>query len=195
MSVEEAIYKRKSIRYYKKLPLTTEEVSQLLWAAAGVTIDSITGATRCYPSAGASYPLEVYLIAGDVKGLKPGIYHYKYSIHALKLLKKGDYRKQLTRAASGQRMVSNAPISLVFTALYSKTVSRYGERGRFRYIPMDLGHAGQNVYLQAEALGLGTVVIGAFKDEAVKKILNLTNEHPLYIMPVGKKTQDIKHFR
>jgi SagB-type dehydrogenase family enzyme len=187
VSVEEAIYKRKSTRSYKKLPLTSKEVSQLLWASAGLTIDGITGATRSYPSAGASYPIKVYLIAGDVKGLDPGIYHYEYRDHTIKLLKKGDYRKQLTSATFRQNMVSNAPISLVFTALYSKTTSRYGERGRFRYISMDLGHAGQNVHLQAEALGLGTVVVGAFNDEAVKKVLNITEEHPLYIMPVGKK--------
>ena len=187
LSVEEAIYRRRSIRRYKDVPLTLQEVSQLLWAGAGATIDGVTGATRAYPSAGATYPLELYLVAGKVEGLEAGLYHYDWRNHKLILLKRGDLRRELTGAALGQRMVRDAPISLVFTAVYTRTTRRYGERGKTRYVHMDMGHAGQNIHLQAEALDLGTVVIGAFRDEAVKSILGLKNQEPLYIMPVGRK--------
>lgn len=187
ISVEEAIFRRRSTRRYKKEPLTLEEVSQLLWAAGGETIDGITGATRSYPSAGGIYPLEIYLFAGNVEGLLRGIYHYKWRGHSISLIKQGDLRQELTRAALGQTMVANAPASLVFTAVYSRTTGRYGKRGEIRYVSMDMGGAGQNVHLQAEALGLGTVIIGAFNDEAVKGILGVKDQVPLYIMPVGRK--------
>jgi SagB-type dehydrogenase family enzyme len=175
VSVEEAIFNRRSIRRYKDGPLTLEEVSQLLWAAGGKTVDGVTGATRAYPSAGGIYPLEIYLIAGDVEGLTSGIYHYQWRDHSVALME-----------ALGQGMVARAPMSLVFTAVYKRTTARYGRRGEARYVPMDMGGAGQNVHLQAEALGLGTVIIGAFNDEEVKKVLGIQDEEPLYIMPVGR---------
>jgi SagB-type dehydrogenase family enzyme len=186
VSVEEAIFNRRSIRRYKDGPLTLEEVSQLLWAAGGKTVDGVTGATRAYPSAGGIYPLEIYLIAGDVEGLTSGIYHYQWRDHSVALMEAGDVRKELTKAALGQGMVARAPMSLVFTAVYKRTTARYGRRGEARYVPMDMGGAGQNVHLQAEALGLGTVIIGAFNDEEVKKVLGIQDEEPLYIMPVGR---------
>lgn len=187
ISVEEAIFKRKSIRRYKDEPLTLEDISQLLWAAGGMTVDAITGPTRSYPSAGGIYPLKIYLVAGEVEGLASGIYHYNWQTHTIRQVKEGDLRQQLMRAALGQRIVGDAPISIVITAIYSQTTRRYGKRGEIHYVPMDAGHAGQNVYLQAEALGLGTVIVGAFHDEAVKKILGVKDEKPLCIMPVGKK--------
>ena len=186
VSVEEAVFKRRSIRRYKDEPLTLAEVSQLLWAAGGKTIDGITAATRSYPSAGGSYPLEIYLVAGNVEGLSEGIYHYRWRDHTLELIKEGDFRRQLTLAAYGQGMIANAPVSLVFTAVYGRTTGRYGKRGEERYVPMDMGGAGQNVHLQAEALGLGTVIIGAFLDVGVWKVLGVKDEIPLYIMPVGR---------
>lgn len=186
VSVEEAIFNRKSIRHYQDEPLTLAEVSQLLWAAGGETIDGITGATRAYPSAGGVYPLEIYLVAGNVQGLDAGIYHYQWENHSILVLRKGDIRDSLTKAALGQKMVSAAPVSLVFTAVYERSTRRYGQRGEDRYVPMDMGGAGQNVHLQAEALGLGTVIIGAFQDDAVKEVLGVQDEEPLYIMPVGR---------
>lgn len=187
ISVEEAIFKRRSIRKFKKKPLTLQEVSQLLWASGGITCNGVTGPTRSYPSAGACYPLEIYLLAGDVEKLPPGLYKYLWEEHKLKLIKKGDYRRELMKAAYGQNMISEAPISIIFTAIYSRTTFRYGERGKTRYVHIDLGHAGQNLHLQAEALKLGTVAIGAFHDESIRKILDLKAEEiPLYIMPVGE---------
>lgn len=188
ISIEEAIYNRRSVRNYTPDPLSLSEVGQLLWASGGVTCDGITGATRASPSAGACNPLEIYLVVGNVKDLKPGIYHYIWQEHSLKLKISGDKRTELAKAGWFQQFIKNAPINIVFTAIFQRTTSRYGKRGQERYVCTDLGHAGQNVYLQAESLGLGTVAIGAFQDDSVSEVLNLTKEEvPLYIMPIGRK--------
>jgi len=186
ISVEQAIFKRKSIRSFTGAPLTLEEVSQLLWAAGGQTVDGVSGPTRSYPSAGASYPLEIYLVAGHVTGLESGIYRYNWKENSLALLRKGDLRAELRKAALGQYMIGEAPVTIVITADYDKTARRYGERGRSLYVPMDAGHLGQNVHLQAESLGLGTVMIGAFRDREVAGVLGIEKETPVYMMPVGK---------
>jgi len=186
VSVEEAILKRRSTRRYKQEPLILQEVSQLLWAAVGKTVDGLSGPTRAYPSAGASHPLEAYLVVGDVEGLSSGVYLYNWQEHSLSLVIEGDMRDELTDVALRQTMIRDAPVSIVFTAVFTRTTSRYGHRGEVRYVPMDAGAAFQNVHLQAQALGLGTVIIGAFSDEGVKNVLNLDNEVPLGIMPVGR---------
>lgn len=186
ISVEEAIFERRSVRRYKDEPLTLKEVSQLLWSAGGKTVDGISGPTRSFPSAGGIYPLEIYLVAGNVNGLGDGIYRYMWRDHSISLVRRGDLRHELTRAALGQRMVADAPVSIVFTAIFHRTVARYGRRGEVRYVPMDVGGAGQTVHLQAKALGLGTVIIGAFRDGEVKEVLGVKEETPLYIMPVGR---------
>ncbi len=183
VSLEETLLKRRSIRDYTGKPLTLHEVSQLLWAAQGITDPR---GLRTAPSAGGTYPLETYLIVGDVEGLIPGVYRYDPGKHQLKRLISGDLRKELAVAALGQNWVREAAINIVFTAFYERTTKRYGERG-IRYVHMEVGHAAQNVYLQATALGLGTMVVGAFYDDQVKAILHLPrDEEPLYIMPVGR---------
>lgn len=186
LSVEEAIYSRRSTRVFRSVPLTLREASQILWAAGGKTIDGLTGATRSFPSAGGVYPQEIYLVAGKVEGLPAGVYLYRFVDHSLLLLKAGDYRADLAEAAWGQNCVANAPADLVITARLDRTASRYGPRGANRYVPLDTGHAGQNVHLQAQALGLGTVMVGAFDDAKVTSILGVRDEQPLYIVPVGK---------
>lgn len=186
-SVEEALAQRRSRRSFAPSPLSLEEVTQILWAACGVT-DRSRG-FRTAPSAGALYPLEVYLVVGNVEGLSPGVYRYFPEAHALARILEGDKRKELFEVGLFQRSILEAPAVLVFTAVYERTTRKYGERG-VRYVHMEVGHAAQNVYLQAEALGLGTVVIGAFQDEGVKKVLRLPfGEHPLYLMPVGKSRE------
>lgn len=185
MSVEEAILKRRSIRNFLNKPLSLEDVSQLLWAAQGIT-DPVRG-FRAAPSAGATYPLEVYVVVGKngVAGLFEGLYHYKPNKHVLEYLLEGDLRSSLADAALGQSPIREAPISIVIAAIYERTTNRYGERG-IRYVHMEAGHVGQNIYLQAVARGLGTVVIGAFEDSQVQKVLKLPeNQNPLYIVPVG----------
>jgi len=186
VSVEEALYKRRSIREYKDEPLTIREVSQLLWAAQGITAE---WGGRTAPSAGATYPLEIYLLAGKVEGLNSGLYHYIPGSHSLRKVLAGDLRKELSRAALGQRCIKEAPITLVIAAIYKRTTGRYGERG-IKYVHLETGHVGENIYLQAEALGLGTAGIGAFYDEEVKRILKLKKEETvLYLMPVGKRKE------
>ena len=183
VSVEEAIKRRRSRRDFREKSLSKEQISQVLWSAQGLT----KGSFRASPSAGATYPLEIYLVVGEngVEGVKEGFYHYLPQKHSLELLKEGDFRRPLTQAAWGQTFIARAPASLIMTAEYARTTGKYGERG-IRYVHIEIGHAGENVYLQAEALGLGTVAVGAFSDEFVSRILNLPkNEKPLYIMPIG----------
>ena len=183
-SIEEALLRRRSVRDYTGEPLTLSEVSQLLWAAQGITAPAWGGRTA--PSAGATYPLEVYLVVGDVKNLPVGVYRYEPEGHRLVRVLESDKRVELSRAALGQAWVREGAVSIVFSAVYERTTGRYGDRG-IRYVHMEVGHAGQNVHLQAISLNLGTVVVGAFHDEEVKRVLNLPDdEQPLYIMPVGR---------
>lgn len=183
VSLEESILKRRSIRRYKNEPLTINKVSQLMWAAQGIT-DS--DGLRTAPSAGALYPLEIYVVVGNVDGLTPGIYKYKPHEHELLLIKEGDNRGNLSDAALGQGAVENGAIVIVISAVYERTTWKYGDRG-VRYVHMEVGHVGQNIHLQAVSLGLGTVVIGAFSDNEVKRIMKMPEEEsPLYIMPVGR---------
>jgi len=178
-SIEETLHKRKSTRDYKRGLLDLGEISQLLWAASGKNLYG-----RTAPSAGATYPLEIYLVVGEVEGLEPGIYHYSYSTHSLERIKEQDIRNRLSQAALGQRMIERAPVSIVIAADYDRTTGSYGQRG-IRYVHMEVGHVGQNISLQAVALNLGTVMIGAFEDKQVKEILEI-KEEPLYIIPIGK---------
>jgi len=156
----------------------------LLWAAQGITDPSVG---RTAPSAGALYPLEVYVLAGTVTGLAHGIYKYKPQGHELVKVADGDKRAELSRAALGQAWIRDAAAVIVFSAVYERTTQKYRERG-LRYVHIEIGHAAQNVALQAVSLKLGTVPIGAFYDEEVKKVVKMGDrEQPLYIMPVGKR--------
>ena len=173
-SVEEVIRDRKSIRKYSEGELELSKVSQLLWAASMV------------PSAGAIYPMVVYLVAEKVEGLEAGIYKYHPSLHSLEKTVEGKRGSELGKACLGQACVTGAPANIAISAIYKKIKAGYGERG-VRYAMIEAGHISQNVYLQAEALELGTVAIGAFFDEHVTEVLKLPpEENPLYIMPVGQ---------
>jgi SagB-type dehydrogenase family enzyme len=193
MSIEETLLHRRSVREFRNETIKLEDVSQILWAAYGITSArshpaSLQGGLRTAPSAGALYPLEIYLVAGKVNGLKPGIYQYKADGHKLVLSATGDIRRELAEAALSQSFITDAPASLVFSAVFSRTTGKYGTRGKERYVCMDLGHAAQNVYLQATALGLATCAVGAFTDKMVSNALMLPdNEEPLYIMPIGRE--------
>ncbi len=183
VSVEEALAKRRSVREYRPEALTMAEVGQLLWAAQGITRP---GGHRTAPSAGATYPLEILLLAGSVHDLSPGLYRYRPPEHALVPLLENDLRAKLVAAALGQSCVKDGAAALVITAIYERTSGKYGQRGR-RYVHMEVGYASENIHLQATALGLGTVAVGAFHDDRVQELLNLpADEHPLLIMPVGK---------
>ncbi len=183
-SVESAILTRRSEREYLGEALSLEDVSQLLWAAQGIT--GRFEFRRTAPSAGGTYPLEVYVVVGKVEGLGEGIYHYNPEEHSITQVRVGDFREKLQETGLDQKWIGDAAIDIVFTAVYERTTDRYGNRG-IRYVHLEAGHAAQNVYLQAVSLNLGTVVVGAFDDGGVVEILNATQyETPLYIMPVGK---------
>lgn len=183
VSVEQALQSRRSNRSYKDEPITIKEFSQLLWAAQGITSDQ---GGRTAPSVGAKYPLEIFGVVGEVKGLDPGLYQYDPKDHSLIIRKKGDLRENLAEAALGQPSITDAPLDLVITGIYARTMEKYGERA-YRYVHIEVGHACQNIYLQAETLNLGTVLIGAFQDDKVAEVLQLKKEKPLAIMPVGKR--------
>lgn len=189
MSLEQAIFNRKATRNFSSSPLSLSEISQLLWAGGGKTVDGVTGATRSYPSAGGLYPIEHYLIAENVQGISPGIYHYKWKNHSIKLIQQGHFIDSIKKATfSSAFRNSDVPACIVSTAVYSRTTEKYGERGGERYVPMDMGGSGGNIFLQATVLRLGTVIIGAFDGNALKKMPGFSaKETPLYVMPVGKR--------
>lgn len=176
VSLEEALAARRSVREFTDEPLTLEDLSQLLWAAQGLTA---SWGGRTAPSAGALYPLEVYLVAPD------GLSHYLPGGHQLEVLAEDDRRAALARAALGQEVIARAPVVLVIAGVYGRTARKYGDRAE-RYVQLEAGHAAQNVLLQAVALGLGAVPVGAFEDRAVQEALGLPRDHePLYLIPVG----------
>lgn len=183
VSVEQALLSRRSERAFSQRALSLAELSQLLWAAQGVT--SPRG-WRTAPSAGARYPLEIHAAAGLVVELPAGIYRYRSRDHSLIPSAAGDPRAELAHAALDQRFVARAAVVLVMAAVYARTCTTYGPRG-VRYADMEAGHAAQNVGLQAVALGLGAVMVGAFDDAQVRRIAALPpDEEPLYLIPIGR---------
>ena len=181
-SVERALLDRRSVRRYSDKRLTLSAIAQLLWAAQGVTNP---GGFRTAPSAGALYPLEIYLVAGRTTDLAAGVYHYLPERHGIQKIVDGDKRHALFGAALHQEAVRNASAMIVFCGDYQRTTKKYGPRG-IQYVWIEVGHASQNVCLQAVALGIGTVTIGAFDEDQIKKIVNCgPSEQPLYMMPIG----------
>lgn len=185
MSLEEAILKRRSKREFLDKPLTLEQISQILWVAQGIT-DQKQG-FRSTPSAGALYPLEVYLVVGQqkIEELEEGVYHYLPGEEQIEKILGGDFRDDLVKNCSNQNFIGKAPISLIIAADFSRTTVKYGERGE-QYVFMEAGHAAQNIYLQVTALGLGTVTVGAFDEQALAETVKLPKQQtPLYVMPIG----------
>ena len=176
-SLVESLAKRRSVRQFADKRLSAEQIGQLLWAAQGIT--EKRWGPRTAPSAGALYPLETYVV------LEEAVYHYNPRRHELKRVIEGDIRRKLQNAAWGQRAVGSAPAVFVFAAVYERTSVKYGKRAT-RYVDMEAGHACQNLLLQAVALGLGGVPVGAFRDDEVVDVLKLErNATPLYLVPVG----------
>jgi SagB-type dehydrogenase family enzyme len=183
-SIEEALQARRSVREYSGEELTLTEIAQLLWSAQGITHE---GGLRTAPSAGARYPLELYLLSTRVQDLEAGIYKYRPKENALMAVAAGDWATDLVKAAVGQSAVSDAAAVFIITGVFERTTERYGDRG-VRYVYLEAGCAAQNLALQAEALQLGSVFIGAFHEDDVKRILQLPDEEePLAIIPVGRK--------
>lgn len=183
-SIERVLAERRSVRAHARRPVPLEDVAQLLWAAQGVTEPG--RGLRTAPSAGATYPLETYLVAASVAGLEPGLYRYDPASHGLVPLRSGDLREALADASLRQASVATAPLSIVLAAVHARTEARYGGRAG-RYVAMEVGTAAQNVALQAVSLGLGMVFVGAFRDDEVRRLLGLSaDQDPLAILPVGE---------
>jgi SagB-type dehydrogenase family enzyme len=190
VSVERAIRERRTIRAFRPDPLEMVQLSQLLWAAQGIT-DERRG-FRTAPSAGAFYPLDVYAVVGEggVEGLGAGIYRYHPTGHSLETIDTGDRRREVASAALSQMWIATAPVIFVITAEYERITRKYGERG-IRYAQIEVGHVGQNIFLQAGALGLGAGIVGAFRDASVAEAITASKGHePLIIIPIGYKQQE-----
>jgi SagB-type dehydrogenase family enzyme len=184
VALEHAIRKRRSCRIFSGEPLALSDLGQLLWAAQGVTG---LGGLRAVPSAGAVYPLRTYVIAGDVQNLAPGVFLYDCDSQVLKPLLSGDKRRALVAAAADQECFADAAALILFAAVYSRMHANFGPRGE-RLAHIEAGHCGQNVCLQATALGLGVIGLGVFDDAAVKELLEIPErETPLYFIALGRK--------
>ncbi|MEW6094927.1 MAG: SagB/ThcOx family dehydrogenase [bacterium] len=184
ISVEEAIVKRRSKRNFLPKPISLEELSCLLHYASGITG---YGRLRAAPSAGALYPIEIYPVIHQVKDITPGIYHYSIEDHSLELLEEGDYRHKLSQHCLGQKFVAEAAVAFIMTAVFARTKWKYRNRA-YRYVLIEAGHIGENIYLSATSLGLGTCAVGAFFDDQINKELNIDGikEAAIHITVVGK---------
>lgn len=182
VSLEESLAHRRSVRDFSDEALTLDEISRLAWAAQGV----VAPGHRTAPSAGATYPLEIYLAAGNVENLAAGVYRYLPERHRLETVSEGDIRQRLGDAAVNQEWLSSAPLVMAIAAVFDRTAARYGRRAE-RYVDMESGHAAQNLLLQTTVLGLGATPVGAFDDDEVSRLLHLpVGETPLYLIPVGR---------
>lgn len=176
-SLEEALARRRSVREFEDTPLTRPELGQLLWAAQGISHER---GFRTAPSAGALYPLELYVATAE------GVFHYVPKAHELEVVSREDARKPLHEAALRQDAVRQAPAVIVVTAIYARTATKYGAERSPRYVHLEAGHAAQNLLLEAVTLELGAVPIGAFDDKGVQEALGVPADHePLYVIPVG----------
>ncbi|MGA9141752.1 MAG: SagB/ThcOx family dehydrogenase [Methanocella sp.] len=194
-SIEQALSLRRSVREYRGEPVSLSDVSQLLWATQGITG---TDGLRTAPSAGALYPLEVYVVAGNVEGLKPGVYKYVPGEHVMVRVADGDKRADLSSVALDQPSIKDAAAVLIIAGVYERTTGKYdtplhdaGTGSDYpagvKYVHMEAGHASQNVYLESVSRGLGTVAIGAFSEDGVRQVTGMPGEErPLYLMPVGR---------
>jgi len=187
VSLERTIHQRRTIRSFNSKALTLRQLSQLLWAAQGITESG--GFKRAAPSAGALYPMDIYVAVGgdSIEKLVPGVYHYEPANHSFSLTQEGDVRRDIAIASLGQMWMAYAPITLLITAEYSRIMVKYGQRG-VRYAMMEAGHIGQNIFLQSQAMGMEAGIVGAFEDEKVIQVMGITKTHePLLLMPVGYK--------
>jgi len=186
MSLVEAIKNRKSVRDYRKKPVTKEILSWLLWASTGISRQEGGYAFRTAPSAGALYPIETYLVVNCAEQLRPGVYHYNIQNHGLELLKEGEFGTQTAKAALGQTMCADASVVFIWTAVFRRMKWKYDQRA-YRYIYLDAGHIAQNLALSAVSVGVNTCQIGALFDEEINRILEVdgTEESVIYMSVAG----------
>jgi len=183
ITVEKALLKRRSKRNYSDKPLSLANVSQLVFAAGGITSEN---GRRTAPSAGFQRSMEIYLVVNNVEGLDQGIYHYAVKKHSLEKLKSGNFRRDIISAGDGQALLGDAAVTFVITSVFGRITQKYGERG-FRYAYMEAGHVSQNIYLQSVSLGLGSVCAGGFFDKKMNKLIGINgiDEGAIYLHAVG----------
>jgi SagB-type dehydrogenase family enzyme len=185
VSIEQAIKQRRTIRSFTSRALSLNQLSQLLWSASGIT--EVNGYKRAAPSAGALYPMDLYVVVGQdcVPPMEAGVYHYRPGEHQLFEVLKGDMRSSVARASLSQMWMSDAPLTMVITAEYQRATVKYGQRG-IKYALIEAGHMGQNIFLQAQSLDLEAGIVGAFHDAELVEVMNLPPAHePILLMPVG----------
>jgi SagB-type dehydrogenase family enzyme len=188
VSVEETLKVRRTHRSFDSRNLTLEQLSQILWAAYGVTDKKGYGrARKTAPSAGALYPMDVYAVVGEgsIKDLAAGVYHFLPESHKIETVNNGDLRNAVARASLQQMWMARAPIMIVITGEYARCTVKYGQRGVI-YTHIEAGCVGQNVFLQVEAMGLKAGIVGAFDNKKIIQVIGIpTDNDPLLIMPVG----------
>lgn len=186
LTLDEVLRRRKSVRAFAKKPLSLEQISYLLWASNGIQRIERGHEFRTVPSAGALYPVETYLVIHNVEGLAPGVYHYAIREHALEEIKVGDFRRDITLAALGQRICADAAVVFVWTAIFNRSKCKYRQRA-YRYVYLDAGHIGHSLALSAVSLGLGSCQVGALFDDDVNQILDVdgVEESVIYMSVVG----------
>jgi len=185
--IREVMRARRSVRDFRADPLTSQQVSELLWAAQGVTAEQFGYLFRTAPSAGALYPVETYLIVNRADEVEPGIYHYAVPDHALELIKAGDFRVAIARAALDQKIAYDAAAVFVWTAIFQRCKWKYRQRA-YRYVYLDAGHIAQNVALAAVGLGLGSCQIAALYDQEINDLVEVDGieESAIYLTVVGR---------
>jgi SagB-type dehydrogenase family enzyme len=183
----DVLSRRRSARRFESAPLTQAELSQLLWAAQGITLHMERNAFRTAPSAGALYPVETYLVIHSVENVQPGVYHYAVQTHELEQLRTGDYRLEVASAALDQTMAARANAVFVWTAVFGRSIWKYRQRA-YRYVYLDAGHIAANVALGAVALGLGSCQVGALYDDEANALLGVDGEEEstIYMTVVGR---------
>jgi SagB-type dehydrogenase family enzyme len=186
LSIVDALKKRRSVRSFSSNSLSLDDLSFLLWASTGVQRKEQGYDFRTVPSAGALYPIETYLVVNNVEGLEKALYHYSIEVHALEVLKVEDVAEKMAHAALNQKMLSKAPVVLIWTAVFERSKWKYAQRA-YRYVYLDAGHIAQNLALSATSIGLGSCQIGAFFDDEVNQILGVdgVDESVLYLSVVG----------
>jgi SagB-type dehydrogenase family enzyme len=185
MCLEKAIKQRRTVRSFRDRPLDQQQFSQILWSAQGITQDG--GFKRAAPSGGALYPADVYAVLGErgVRGLAAGLYHYDPADHSVRKMAGGDRRKEVAVASLSQMWMARAAVLFLITLEFDRITIKYGDRG-IRYALIEVGHIGQNIFLQCQALGLRAGIVGAFDDKEVAVSAGFSENHePLLIMPVG----------
>lgn len=180
-TLKKVLLNRISTRKFSNQPITIKQLSSLLYFSAGIKENN-----RFYPSAGARYPLEIYIVSLNIQGLSPGIYHYYLKSHSLEYL--SNLKKFNLNECFDQSWTRKVSCFIIITAIFKRTTIKYGDRG-YRYILIEVGHLGQNIYLNCEALNLGCCAIGGFVDDKLNDLLDIDglNESAIYVFAIGTK--------